>query len=284
MQGLLNWQAIRELKFAPMKQNVGGGSAVNWNEIAAMYDGMTKLERASAYELVAAFPITNQDSVLDIGCGPGRLSVPMAKRAKSVTALDAFANMLGFCKQNAANEGVENINFIQKSWLDDDILQTIGKHDVIVASRSVGLGDLKKLHAAANKFVVITCFLDEFASLREVWLDLLQGIKEPLKSPLNPSKNARMFGYNVTFNLLYDLGANVNVRIFDTIYERDFSSPHEAYEHLKFVGEIPSQKEEIFKSNVDKWLISSDSGVKFYRATKSYALWYDVREIKGAFE
>ena len=33
MQGLLNWQAIRELKFAPMTRDGAGGSAVNWDEM-----------------------------------------------------------------------------------------------------------------------------------------------------------------------------------------------------------------------------------------------------------
>ena len=33
-------------------------------------------------------------SILDIGCGPGTLAIPLAKKAKSVTALDISSEML----------------------------------------------------------------------------------------------------------------------------------------------------------------------------------------------
>ena len=244
MQGLLNWQAIRELKFAPMTRDGAGGSAVDWDKVAVMYNGMAELEKHSAQILADALPITDRDSVLDVGCGPGRLSVPMARRAKSLTALDAFGEMLKFCKQNAKNAGVKNIKFMQKSWLDSDALDMIGKHDAVVASRSVGLGDIKRLNDAAKKYVCITSFLEDHPSLREIWMDLLAGTDERAsKRPPFINENPRMFGYNVTFNMLYDLGANVNVRIFDTIYEKSFTSKDEAYEFLKFIGDIPKEKE-----------------------------------------
>ena len=276
MQGLLNWQAIRELKFAPMTRDGAGGSAVDWDKVAVMYNGMAELEKCSTQILVDVLPITDRDSVLDVGCGPGRLSIPMARRAKSLTALDAFGEMLKFCKQNAKNAGVKNIKFMQKSWLD-----IIGKHDVVVASRSVGLGDIKRLNDAAKKYVCITSFLEDYPSLREIWMDLLAGIDERAsKRPPFINENPRMFGYNVTFNMLYDLGANVNVRIFDTVYEKSFTDKDEAYEFLQFVGDIPKEKEKIYRKNVDKWLVKDKGGVKFYRTTKSYAMWYDVSEVK----
>ena len=44
MKGLLNWQAIRELKFAPMTRDGAGGSAVDWDKVAVMYNGMAELK------------------------------------------------------------------------------------------------------------------------------------------------------------------------------------------------------------------------------------------------
>jgi len=40
-------------------------------------------------------------TVLDIGCGPGTLTVPLAKKVKSITALDISSEMLKFLKINA---------------------------------------------------------------------------------------------------------------------------------------------------------------------------------------
>ena len=50
------------------------------------------------------------DTVLDIGAGTGRWSIPMAKVRKKVTALDASPGMLEVLREKAAAEKVTNIN------------------------------------------------------------------------------------------------------------------------------------------------------------------------------
>ena len=72
---------------------------VNWDDVANMYNEMTRMEAASTLNLLSNLPITKDDSVLDVGCGPARLSVPLAKLAKSVSALDPFAKMLEYAKK-----------------------------------------------------------------------------------------------------------------------------------------------------------------------------------------
>lgn len=169
MQGLVNWKAIRDLRFASMtcrapqekRENAGKkaeGGGVDWDEVANMYNEMTRMEARSTAQAISLLPIGPEDSVLDVGCGPGRLIVPLAKIARSVTGVDAFAQMLSFARQNAQNAGLKNIKFLQKSWLDEDTLETIGKHDIVIASRSVGLGDIEKLNKIAKKFVVLCVF------------------------------------------------------------------------------------------------------------------------------
>ena len=305
MQGLVNWKALRDLKFASLirclPQEKGGdkkarGGGVNWDEIANMYNEMTRMEARSTAQAISLLPIGPEDSVLDVGCGPGRLIVPLAKIARSVTGVDAFAQMLSFARQNAQNAGLKNIKFLQKSWLDDDALEAIGKHDVVIASRSVGLGDIEKLNKIAKKYVVLMCFFE--SSLREIWQGFLQGVADEQPQEAGESerracasetcerkrreearKNDRMFGYNVTFNMLYDMGANPNVHIMQDIYEKEFASCEEAYEHFRFAGEIPADKERIYRANVDKYLTQTASGWRFERRARSYVMWWDVREI-----
>ena len=185
MQGLVNWKALRDLKFASLMrrlpQEKGGdkkarGGGVNWDEVANMYNEMTRMEARSTAQAISLLPIGPEDSVLDVGCGPGRLIVPLAKIARSVTGVDAFAQMLSFARQNAQSAGLKNVKFLQKSWLDDDALEAIGKHDIVVASRSVGLGDIEKLNKIAKKFVVLMCFFE--SSLREIWQGFLQDVAD----------------------------------------------------------------------------------------------------------
>ena len=48
-------------------------------------------------------------TVLDIGCGPGTLTIPLAQKTKSVTALDISSEMLKNLKANAEKIGLDNI-------------------------------------------------------------------------------------------------------------------------------------------------------------------------------
>jgi ubiquinone/menaquinone biosynthesis C-methylase UbiE len=57
-------------------------------------------------------------TVLDIGCGPGTLAIPLAKKAGSVTALDISSEMLKRLKSNADSSGLSNIRYLNSSWQD----------------------------------------------------------------------------------------------------------------------------------------------------------------------
>ena len=123
MNGLVNWELLHRNRFAT--QGDPKTSGINWNTITEMYDGMAKLEKAFTQKQVEAMTITKDDTVVDIGCGPGRLTVPMAKKAKSVTCVDAYEKMLERCMLNAKNEGLENVRPLFQSWLDEDAVEKI---------------------------------------------------------------------------------------------------------------------------------------------------------------
>ncbi|HXH41052.1 MAG TPA: methyltransferase domain-containing protein [Thermoanaerobaculia bacterium] len=51
------------------------------------------------------------ESILEFGCGPGRLAIPFARRAGSVTAVDRSPAMLHAARREAARQSVANIYF-----------------------------------------------------------------------------------------------------------------------------------------------------------------------------
>jgi 2-polyprenyl-3-methyl-5-hydroxy-6-metoxy-1,4-benzoquinol methylase len=59
------------------------------------------MEKLHTLNQVNALPLLPDDTLLDVGCGPGRLSVPLAQRVKSVTSLDVSEEVLKFCRKNA---------------------------------------------------------------------------------------------------------------------------------------------------------------------------------------
>jgi ubiquinone/menaquinone biosynthesis C-methylase UbiE len=56
-------------------------------------------------------------SILDLGCGTGALSIPLAKNGFQVTGLDLSAEMLAIADEKARNEKV-NVHFIQQNMTD----------------------------------------------------------------------------------------------------------------------------------------------------------------------
>jgi SAM-dependent methyltransferase len=72
------------------------------------------------------------DTVLDIGAGIGRWSIPMAMKCRRVTALDALPGMLDIIRENAAAESVHNIETVLGDWAKTDLPQ----HDYTLSSHA----------------------------------------------------------------------------------------------------------------------------------------------------
>jgi len=51
------------------------------------------------------------ESILEFGCGPGRLAIPFARHTGSVTAVDRSLAMLNAARREAARQGVASIHF-----------------------------------------------------------------------------------------------------------------------------------------------------------------------------
>ncbi len=123
---LINWAALQHMRYVPPGRGPGGD--VRWDDHAHMYTKMAAMEAEYTEHQVNAFPCGSQDTVLDIGCGPGRITVPMAHRAASVTAMDSSEAMLAQCRANCESAGVANVQTIAFSN-ERTALQILGQRD-----------------------------------------------------------------------------------------------------------------------------------------------------------
>jgi len=64
-------------------------------------------------ELIDKLAINPTDVVMDFGCGPGFFTIALAKKAKSVVAVDISPEMLKKVQNKAGKSGVKNIQFLQ---------------------------------------------------------------------------------------------------------------------------------------------------------------------------
>jgi 2-polyprenyl-3-methyl-5-hydroxy-6-metoxy-1,4-benzoquinol methylase len=67
------------------------------------------LLQATASVLGRGVPLT---SVLDFGCGAGRLTIPLARRAVRVVACDVAPTMLLHARRNAATAALQNVTYL----------------------------------------------------------------------------------------------------------------------------------------------------------------------------
>ncbi len=107
---------------------------------------------------LARLDLTGIATVLDVGCGPGLLSLPVAAQVEQVHALDYSSGMLDGLRAAIARDGVGNVTPWPLSWTDD--WQAVPRCDLAIASRSLMVPDLeaalRRLDAHALQRACIT--------------------------------------------------------------------------------------------------------------------------------
>lgn len=147
------WQEERK------KRSWQGKKKQDWNRRAA---GFARRNTRSPYidALLAKISIAPDETVLDVGSGPGTLSIPLAAMVKQITALDFSREMLDILQERISQENITNITIVEGSWEDDWRLLGLKTHDVVMASRSLAVQDLGgalvKLNDWAEKKVIIS--------------------------------------------------------------------------------------------------------------------------------
>jgi ubiquinone/menaquinone biosynthesis C-methylase UbiE len=62
--------------------------------------------------LIRAFSLASDDLVIDLGCGTGQLTLPIARHVHAVAGVDPEPDMLARARQAAADEGVSNATWV----------------------------------------------------------------------------------------------------------------------------------------------------------------------------
>lgn len=68
--------------------------------------------------LTAAFAVTGDDIVIDLGCGTGQLTVPIAGRVQAIAGMDPEPGMLARARQAAAEQSVTNASWVLGADID----------------------------------------------------------------------------------------------------------------------------------------------------------------------
>jgi SAM-dependent methyltransferase len=118
--------------------------------------GQRRSHYAGAF--IARMDLGDATTLLDVGCGPGTIGLPLAERLDRVYGLDFSRTMLDALLANAAARGLANVEALHLAWEDD--WARVPECDIVVASRSTQVADmaaaLAKLDAKARRRVYLT--------------------------------------------------------------------------------------------------------------------------------
>ena len=194
--------------------------------------------------LLARLPVSRETTVLDVGCGPGNLALPIARLAKAVSALDFSPRMLEILKGEIQRQELTNIRPYQCAWEDDWTKAGIGMHDIAIASRSLSVEDLPaaiaKLDSHASRAVFIADRIAPTPYAPEAYA--------AIGRPFSPGPD-----YIYTLNILYTMGIYPHVEILELPAETTYPSLSEAAAtYAWMLKDLSEQEETLLKAFLAK--------------------------------
>ncbi len=214
-----------------------GKNSADWDKKA---NSMNKNVHNSIYTktFIDKMEFSDAKSLLDVGCGPGTISLAVSDKLEEVYALDYSLGMLNCLNDNCKEKNIANIQTLHRSWMDDwdDVPNT----DIVVASRSMEVKDIRdalgKLNSKANKRVYVTTktggsFIDE-------------EILNQLEREVVPRPD-----YIYMVNILHSMGIHAKVDFISSENIKFSSStPEEFVEKIKWsLGELNEKEKNILK-------------------------------------
>lgn len=147
-----------------------------WNRSAATYDdrNMGTIPDEIVEHLVKNNTISNDSSVMDIGCGPGTYGLRFSKHVYRVVCIDESGEMLNRLREKCQNDGYGNISIIQADWKE---YHSDEKCDVVFSSLCPPLNCpeciLKMERNAVDRCAYVSSMNDDRGSIHmDIWKEL----------------------------------------------------------------------------------------------------------------
>lgn len=277
MPGIINWNELWKATHRNGFHRHGEAPGEHWDKRAKEFNRMVMRHKERALNQIESLNLRPEETVLDVGAGTGRLSIPMAKVAKSVTALDQSKGMLECLKENMDQDGITNIQLIQKSW-QDVCLDDMPKHDVVLSSNSLGVYDIQEALIKMNNLAKRAVYIFTFAFDRKKD----DGFKEFSRGGHHHHKWAAHNppDYLVICNLLADMGILADVKIMDWEDVEHFASLDDAVTTWKDMFEVPPEKEDKLKEFLSQKLVEDDQGLCMHRRSRQARIsWQKSQDI-----
>ena len=252
-----------------------------WRELVNNYPHQSKNESMKRYRSHARhnqerpdplldFVIESIDSnttVLEIGSGNGRWTIPLAKKAGAVTAVEPDREMLVLLRENLNNSGV-NIRIIESPWEEAET----ETHDIVVCAHSMyTTPDLASFVRRMEQHAGKTCYM----AIRMPPVNGVIGeLTKIIHGQSHDSANAV-----VAFNALHSIGICANVIVEDGVYPWSNESFEDAFirakKHLNMMS--TDRYDSLIRDTLQKRLTVSGNRYIWPDGMRSALLWWKPR-------
>ncbi|NYT20136.1 MAG: methyltransferase domain-containing protein [Methanosarcinales archaeon] len=257
-----------------------GGMAEFWNKRSENYaNNIDKDKRrkksADILDFLEESGFNPEGSrVLDIGCGPGTLSLPLARLGAEVTSLDISSGMLNRLKDAIKKESLP-VDVIECSWWTADIddLGFRNEYDLVIASMTPGIRDVENLDKmmACSKGL---CYYSNFLRRGED-----KAYRDIRNSILGENSTNNMNGMIFPFMYLYLSGYRPSVRINHSEWNEETDWGEAADRAIEFIGRGRDFDDGIKEKIRDYYQNASLDGM--YRSESDVYTGMMVWEVKG---
>ncbi len=215
--------------------------------------------------------LDSRTTVLDIGAGGGRWTIPLAGKAGTVTAVEPDNEMLKVLRKNI-KIAQGNIQIIPSSWEEAEI----APHDIAVCAHSMySSPDLSSFVRKMEKHAPKACFM----AVRLPPVDGVIGqLTKTIYGRLYDSANAV-----VAYNALYSMGIYASVLVENDIRRWVNDTLEEAFlrakRHLHL--ETVNGYDGLIRETLEKRLTQSVEGYVWPDGMRSALLWWSPSNAAG---
>lgn len=264
MAAQLDWSTIRQNLLTTANRTKLYNVSYWDKEAYAINKNMTKLSDLTDCH-VKALPLSAEVNVLDVGAGTGRMTLPIAKKVRHVTALEPSGKMLEILRENAWQQQLFNIDYVNKPIEE---VNSADSYDIVVASFSLFMVDLKEALLKMNQLASKWVYLFMSAS---PWID--EGIQVAVYG-----SQTLWSDFILTYNILHEAGIVANVETCIYTFEECYPSIGEAVEAFTRKYSLPLEKRSNLTEYLKANLVEEYGGFYYKRKMKAATIWWNTKK------
>lgn len=260
----LDWSSIRQSLLVTANRTKFNNVSYWDKEACAVNTNIIKLSDLTDCQ-VKSLPLSPEINVLDVGAGTGRMTLPIARKVRHVTALEPSTNMLELLRENARQQQTFNIDY-RNNTLEE--LGTSSSYDIVVASFSLLMADLKKALLKMNQLASNWVYLFMSAS---PWID--EGIQTAVYGTQNCWSD-----FILTYNILHEAGIVANVETCTYTFEECYPTIEAAAGTFLQKYSLPSENRSSLTRYLKANLVEEYGGFYYFRKMKAATVWWNTKK------